>query len=183
MGGPPLIQTGVFIYTYGNTAGTLVFREYCCGNPVSNNYTGAFSPNPGDKIFVSAWYCDQNGLPSETQHYGCTFLADLTSGAILNCVSASDANCPSVPPLSGWSGFGTTADFIIELEEQPAFTDFSPKVVMTGSAYSAKLKQWVGVSTDPRVTKLTDFTGAQPTHMNVNLRAGNNVHFTVVPGS
>lgn len=49
---------------------------------------GAFTPNPGDKIFSQEWYCDSKGNPDLNGGYGCTYLMNEKSGAILNCTLA-----------------------------------------------------------------------------------------------
>jgi hypothetical protein len=161
--GSTLIQTGTFVNTSPSGASYLVFREYCCGDGVSNNYSGAFNPAPGDEIFVQSWFCDKQGNPSETVGYGCTFLHDLKSNAILNCVKATDPTCPSVPPLSSFGGYGNEADFIIELEVQPAFTPFTPAVTMTGDAYSNSAKKNETIGTDPNENLYVDFTNSVTT--------------------
>lgn len=181
--GPGLIQTGVFVSTTANSASYGIFREYCCGDAPSNNYTANFNAGPGHEVFTQSWFCDENGIPSQTTHYGCTFLEDETTGNILNCVSPTDPTCPSVAPLPAWlsQSFGTDADFIIELEEQPAFTDFVPTVVMTGEAYSAALQSWVDLSSDPAVTELVDFTPPLSTQIDVTLQYPDQVLFTIIP--
>jgi hypothetical protein len=178
-GGPPLIQTGAQVQTTGNAATYEIFREYCCGSPTSNNYVTPFSPNPGDTIFAESWYCDRNGNVSTTQHYGCTFLFDETSGGMLNCVQFSDPNCPSVQAQSSWTGFGQSADFIIELEVQPSFMEFTPDVIMAGSAYSKKRKKSVSIVNATTVNKLTDFTNSKQTVMGVVLGPKNDVDFHI----
>src|SRR5690242_11440978 len=115
------------------SASYIMFREYCCGQGLSNNYTATFTPAPGDTIYSQQWYCDSNGNFSINGGYGCSFLHDLTQDAYFSCTSPTDKSCASVPAMSGWT-FGDSADLIIELEEQPAFTYFAPAVVMTGSA-------------------------------------------------
>ena len=161
--GSTLIQTGTFVNTSPSGASYLVFREYCCGDGVSNNYSGAFNPAPGDELYVQSWFCDKQGVPSETVGYGCTFLHDLNSNAILSCVIATDPTCPSVPPLSSFGGYGNEADFIIELEVQPAFTPFTPAVTMTGGAYSNSAKKIETIATDPNRNLYVDFTNSVTT--------------------
>ena len=56
-----LIQGGIQIGTTPYTASYVSFREYCCSNPNSNGYGGYFTPNPGDKIYSTSWYCDASG--------------------------------------------------------------------------------------------------------------------------
>src|SRR6202008_4521554 len=83
--------------------------------------------------------------------YGCSFVHDLNTSAILNCSSASGSPCWSVPALPLCSvnpsapncmTVGTSAESIIELQSdqlQPrrgAFTPFVETVRMTGSARS-----------------------------------------------
>jgi hypothetical protein len=165
--GSTLIQTGIFVNTSSSGASYLTFREYCCGDGISNNYSGAFNPSPGDQILVQSWFCDQQGNPSLTVGFGCTFLHDLTSNAILNCVKATDPNCPSVPPLSSFGGYGNEADFIIEAEVVGAgpltFTPFTPAVTMTGEALSTSAKKNETIGTDPNVNLYTDFTNSVTT--------------------
>ena len=109
-----LIQGGVLVQTLGSGGAYGSFREYCCGNGKSNNYSGAFVPNPGDNIYAVNWYCDDKGNISLNGGYGCTHLHDTTSGAILNCSLPKGKPCPSVQALANWTSEGTDADFVIE---------------------------------------------------------------------
>jgi hypothetical protein len=179
--GGGLIQGGIQMFTSPTSASYIQFREYCCGQPISNTGTWftspTFVPGPGDRIFSQEWYCDADGNLVTNGAYGCSFVQDLTSGGILSCTLPSDPTCPSVPGLSGWT-LGNSAEFAMELETQPAFTDFTPKVTMQGQAFSASLGQWVNVSTDPGVLLLTDFTKSA-THLLVSLGSPDLVNFSV----
>ncbi len=108
-----LIQGGVYLYTLGSSATYGTFREYCCGDGDSNGYGGAFVPNPGDEIFSQEWYCDSKGNLKLNGGYGCTYLKDNTTGAILSCTVANGSPCWSVKAVKGWT-FGHDADFVIE---------------------------------------------------------------------
>jgi hypothetical protein len=108
-----LIQGGVYLYTLGSSATYGTFREYCCGDGDSNGYGGAFVPNPGDQIFSQEWYCDSQGNLNLNGGYGCTYLKDNTTGAILSCTKANGSPCWSVKAVNGWT-FGHDADFVIE---------------------------------------------------------------------
>jgi hypothetical protein len=188
--GSGLIQGGAQLDTSGSVATYLTFREYCCGDKYSNGYGGAFVPNPGDQIYSQEWYCDSKGNLDLKGGYGCTFLHDTTTGAILNCTVAGGSPCWSVPayPLCSVSPktpncmtIGRAAESIIELQG-PAFTDFGPKVTMTGSAYSSKTGSYSQtISTDPQVSLLWDFTKAA-THIAVTLGATNQTYFSIEPG-
>jgi hypothetical protein len=99
--GSGLIQAGVEIQTTPTTASYLTWREYCCGDPDSNGYAGAFVPSPGDKLLVQAWYCDANGQPSLNGGFGCSYMYDFQSGAVFSCTTPrGDASTPPVG-LSG----------------------------------------------------------------------------------
>jgi hypothetical protein len=118
-GGSALIQGGLNLQTLGYFAGYGVFREYCCGDPDSNTGTyntahGAFTPNPHDEIYSEEYYCDSQGNPNLNGGYGCTYILDETTGAILNCTQANGSPCASVKAVPTWNSFGTEADFVIE---------------------------------------------------------------------
>jgi hypothetical protein len=102
------------------------FREYCCGDGISNNYGGAFTPNPGDNIFSQAWYCDSQGNINLNGGYGCTLLQDFTTGAALSCTVPNGSPCPSVPALAKWTSYGTDADFVIEDQTPQLFHGWKP---------------------------------------------------------
>lgn len=131
-----LIQGGVGIYTDGTAASYYTWREYCCGNGDSNGYGGAFNPKPGDNIYAQNWYCDAEGNISLNGGYGCTYLHDLTSGAILNCSLAKGKPCWSVKAVAGWK-FGHDADFVIENQ--------TPQIYNGWSATTAYIKGQVAV--------------------------------------
>ncbi|HTW08661.1 MAG TPA: G1 family glutamic endopeptidase [Acidimicrobiales bacterium] len=162
--GSGLIQSGASLYTTSNAAEYGTWREYCCGDPHSNGYGGNFSPNPGDEIYAENWYCDAQGNVDVSGGYGCSFLEDLRSGAILNCTAANGSPCWSVPAIAGMT-FGPAAEFVIE-DQSPqvsststAFTDFSPAVTMAGSAYSTRTNSFSqSIGNDPSLHVLTDFT-------------------------
>ena len=192
--GSGLIQGGVGLQTTPTTAVYYSWREYCCGDPNSNGYGGAFTPSPGDSVFSQEWYCDSSGNLNINGGYGCTHLHDLTSGAILDCSSATGSPCWSVPALPLCSKnpsapncmtLGLAAEFIIENESPQmkppgvAFTDFWPQVTMTGSAYSSATKKYSQtISTDPSVHLLTDFT-TDTTQIFVSLGTSNQTYFSL----
>jgi hypothetical protein len=188
--GSGLIQGGVQLDTNGSVASYLTFREYCCGDQYSNGYGGAFVPNPGDQIYAQNWYCDAMGNINLHGGYGCTYLNDTTTGAVLSCTVAGGKPCWSVPayPLcsvspntAGCMTIGLSAESIIELQG-PAFTDFSPEVTMVGSAYSSKTGSFSDtVGNDPQVNLLWDFTKAA-THIAVTLGATSQTYFNIEPG-
>jgi len=174
----------------------LSWREYCCGDPDSNGYGGAFVPNPGDQIYSLEWYCDSRGSLNLNGGYGCTFLEDLTTGAILSCTSATGSPCWSVKALPLCSASPTTpncmtvgrsAEFVIENQSpqvsktSTAFTDFTPMVTMSGSAYSSTTGSYSKtISTDPAVSLMTDFTSTT-THIDVSLGTTNQTYFSIYP--
>jgi hypothetical protein len=190
--GSGLIQGGVEVETTSTAAGYGIFREYCCGDPDSNGYGGVFAANPGDKIYSQEYYCDSKGNDNINGGYGCTFLQNLTSGAILNCTQASGSPCWSVkalplcsvnPNATNCMTLGTTAEFIVENQspqvssKSTAFTDMTP-VTISGSAYSLKKKAYETVSTDPSVALLTDFTDTT-TRITVTLGTTDQTNFSV----
>jgi hypothetical protein len=190
--GSGLIQGGATIYTTPAVASYGIFREYCCGDPDSNGYGGAFTPKPGDQLYSEEWYCDAAGAPNINGGYGCTFLENLTSGAILNCSKAAGTPCWSVkalplcsvnPNAGNCMTLGADAEFIIENQSpqvsttSTAFTDLSP-VTMAGSAYSLATKSYQTISTDPSVYLLTDFTDTT-TRMTVSLGTSDQTYFSV----
>ncbi len=80
---------------------------------------------------------------------------------------------------------GVNAEFIIENQSgqccKPAvqFTDFTPTVTITGSAYSSTTKSYSQtISSDSQVYLLTDFTNST-SHMNVSLGKTDQTYFSV----
>jgi hypothetical protein len=192
--GSGLIQGGVEVATTPTVALYGSWREYCCGDGDSNGYKGAFVPNPGDKIYSQEWYCDSNGSKNINGGYGCTFLTDETTGAILSCTSATGSPCWSVkalplcsvsPGTPNCMTVGLAAEFVIENQTPQccspatAFTDFASTVTMSGSAYSSTTdSNSQTISTDPLVDVLDDFTNTT-SHMNVSLGKTDQTYFTV----
>jgi hypothetical protein len=182
--GSGLIQGGVQIQTTPSVAAYGVFREYCCGDPNSNGYGGAFTPSPGDLIYSVQWYCNATGGLDANGGYGCSHIQDVSSGALLSCTQANGSPCASVkalplcsvsPTTPNCMTVGTSAEFIVEdtSPQMPlpssAFTDFTPSITMAGSAYTSKTGQYSQtISTDPSVSVLEDFTNAQ-TRLDVTL--------------
>ncbi len=234
--GSGLIQGGAGIQTTGLTAVYSTWREYCCGDADSDGYGGAFIPNPGDKIYSIEWYCNDSGDVDLKGGYGCTYLNDVTTGAILSCTLPGGSPCWSVkalplcsvnPKATQCMTIGLAAEFIIENttpqlapdwsnattytpgqivdygdepyiclatntnEEPPsnptlwafyppltAFTDFTPLVTMSGSAYSTTTGAYSQtVTTDPAVEKLEDFTNTT-SHINITLGKTDQTYFT-----
>jgi hypothetical protein len=193
--GSGLIQGGVNVYTTPTVASYGSWREYCCGDPNSSGNGGQFVPSPGDTIYSQAWYCDANGYVDINGGYGCTYLHDISSGAILNCTSPDGSPCSSVkalplcavsPQTPNCMTLGTTAEFIIEdqspqvLASSTAFTDFTPRVTISGSAFSTTTNTSQFISTDPSVYLLTDFTNTT-THIDVSLGTQDETYFSVSP--
>ena len=182
--GSGLIQGGVGIETSGLVATYSSWREYCCGDGDSNGYGGAFTPKPGEKVFSQEWYYDSNGNLALNGGYGCTFLQDLKTGAVLSCTSPTGKPCWSVKALPLCSAdstakncmtTGSAAEFIIENQSPQCctpstpFTDLASKVTITGSAYSSTTNAYSQtISNDPAVSLLADFTNTT-SHMNVSL--------------
>jgi hypothetical protein len=193
--GSGLIQGGVNLYTTPTVASYGTWREYCCGDPNSNGYGGAFVPNPGDKILDEEWYCDANGNPNVFGGYGCSFLYDYNTGAFLSCTLANGSPCWSVkalplcsvsPTTPNCMTVGQAAEFIIENQSpqvsptSTAFTDFTPDVTMSGIAYSATTSNVTTPTTDPTTWLLTDFTRTT-TRISVNLSTLGDTIFSVSP--
>ncbi|HKF22879.1 MAG TPA: G1 family glutamic endopeptidase [Candidatus Angelobacter sp.] len=204
--GPGLIQAGVSLQTTSAVATYGSWREYCCGhglNGNSNGYGGAFKPNPGDDIYDVNWYCDAKGNPNINGGYGCSFLQDLTTGAILSCTRPQgtpgstpcwSANAhplcsavPAPPKAAQCMTLGVNAEFVIENQAgqccapATAFTDFRPKVTMTGSAYSTKTGSYSQtINSDSQVFLLKDFTDTT-THIDVWLGKAWQTNFRIEP--
>lgn len=188
--GSGLIQGGVYVYTSPTIASYGSWREYCCGDSDSNGYGGAFTPSPGDQIFSEEWYCDAKGNVDLNGGYGCSYLVNMTSSAILNCTKAGGSPCwsvkalplCSVKPVKNCMTLGRAAEFIIENQSpqvsssSTAFTDIGP-VTIAGSATNT-LDDTKTISNDPDVTVLTDFTHTT-THILVNLGGQDDTNFMV----
>ena len=183
--GSGLIQGGVDVQTTPTVAAYGTWREYCCGDPDSNGYGGAFTPNPGEQIFSEEWYCDANGNVNINGGYGCTYLYNLNTGAVLSCVSATGSPWWSVRASPGMT-FGRAAEFIIE-DQSPqvgpstAFTAFVPGVSIDGSATTAS-DAVETISSDPSVDLLTDFTHTT-THIVVTLGPTDQTNFNIEPSA
>ncbi len=190
-----LIQGGLFISTTPTTASYSSFREYCCGDPNHVNYGSSFSPSPGAKIYAQAWYCNSKGQTDLNGGYGCVLVQDMNSGAALSCTSPNGSPCASVkanvlcsasPNNPTCFEIATDADFIIENDTPQVcsscvqFTDFTPTVVMAGSAVSA-LSDAATISNDPDILVFTDWTRTT-THMVVALGDPDKTKFTIEAG-
>jgi hypothetical protein len=183
--GSGLIQAGVNVETNGLAAAYGSWREFCCGpGGDSNGYGGAFTPNPGDTIYDQNWYCDSEGNLNIDGGYGCNYIQDLTTGAALSCTSPSGSPCWSAKVHSGMT-LGVDAEFIIENQTvqccKPAtqYTDFTPEVTMTGSAYSSTTGGYTQtISTDSEVDLLTASTNST-SHMNVSLGKTDQTYLSV----
>jgi len=167
-----LIQGGIWVNTSSSALSMFSFTEYCCGDSPKGETWTKFTPNAGDTIFVQEWYCDPNGNPNTNVNakggYGCSYVFDETSGAVVACNQATGAACTSVPPLyqANWV-IGNSADFVMELTPYPSWPEFSGPLEMTGDATtSTGAMEMIG--TDPSVVLLEDFTApANPTHVAV----------------
>ena len=191
--GSGLIQAGAGIMTTNVLATYDTWREYCCGDPNSNGYGGNFTPNPGDKIYAESWYCDSKGRKNINGGYGCSHLEDETQSLVFSCTSPTGSPCWSVPalPLCSVSPggncmtLGLAAEFIIE-DQSPqccgsstAFTDFTPTVAFSGSAYSSTTDSYSqNISSDSSVFLLTDFTDTT-SHINVSLGTTDQTYFSM----
>jgi hypothetical protein len=194
--GSGLIQAGIDVDTTPQTAQYFTFVEYCCGDP-NGSSAGNFNVNPGDNLFIESWYCNTSGTPGApglAAGYGCVFVHDTTSGAVMSCTSPTAKPCPSVKPLPFCSvspkakncmTIGKAAEFVVENDSPQAstpavqFTPFQGSINMSGSATSGSNSN-LTISTDPQVTVLTDWTNTT-THMLVFLGATNETYFTVEP--
>ena len=192
--GSGLIQGGVNVATNSTSASYGSWREYCCGDGDSNGYGGAFVPSPGDEIYSQEWYCDSKGKSNIGGGYGCTYLVDKTTGAILSCTSATGSPCWSVqalplcsvsPGTPNCMTLGLAAEFVIENQTPQccspatAFTDLTSTVNMFGSAYSSTTNSYSQtISTDPIVDVLEDFTNTT-SHMGIALGKTDQTYFTV----
>jgi hypothetical protein len=183
--GGGLIQGIVSIQTTTTIATYSTFREYCCGDcqytlgpgtncspsPPATGNQGFFSPNPGDFIFDQAWYCDATGNPNINGGYGCVFMQNQTSGAIVSCTSYLGSPCSSVkafplcsvsPKPSPCMTLGKSAEFIIE-NPAGALTDFVHAIV-PGQSEGVKMEGWAITSSgtsyssgdDPAVNLFAD---------------------------
>jgi hypothetical protein len=194
--GSGLIQAGIDVDTTPQTAAYFTFVEYCCGDP-NGSSAGNFNVNPGDNLFVESWYCNTSGTPGApglAAGYGCVFVHDTTTGAVMSCTSPTAKPCPSVKPLPFCSvspkakncmTIGKAAEFVVENDSPQAstpsnaFTPFQGSIDIYGSATSGSNSN-LTISTDPQVTVLTDWTNTT-THMLVFLGATNETYFTVEP--
>jgi len=202
--GSGLIQGGYQIDVDNSVVSYFTFREYCCGDADSNGYSGDFNLKAGDTLYSQEWYCDKNGNLNLNGGYGCTHLHDLTSGAVLDCSSASNKNCWSVkanplcsvsPKAPGCMIVGQSAEAVIELQGSLFWPDLGDTVTITGSAYSDKTKSYSQtVNSDPVLTYDTDFTGMKfvysppsntivvpesPSHMSVSTGSQTQTYFNV----
>jgi hypothetical protein len=197
--GSGLIQSGFFLTTDSVAASYNTFREYCCNDPNGITYDGAFSPNPGDVLFVQNWYCDEDGTVDLNGGFGCSFVHDLTNGALLNCTSQSTMCtaakglplCSIDDTVPNCMTPGFSAEFIAEQTSDQhgtpaAFTDFTPTVAITGLATSNGNVGTVGrffeyAGTDPTTFVLTDWTNAS-TVLDVKISSsGDTTCFTAYP--
>lgn len=193
-----LVQAGVDMTTSSTVANYGTFREYAGGDPDSDQrngvpYGGAFKPSAGDLIYSQAWYCDSKGRPNLNGGYGCTYMVDMTSGAVFNCTFANGSPCWSVKALPLCSvepsnmlcfTLGQSAEFIIENQdgETVPFPDFTPTITMVGSAYSSTTNTYSQtVTSDPNITLYTDGTNL-PTHLVVTLGSTDQTYFDIEPG-
>jgi hypothetical protein len=182
-----LIQAIVWIDTTSYAAFYGSQREYCCDNSQSNLYSGYITPNPGDKIYSLAWYCDAIGNLDINGNYGCTFMQNMTNGDIFTCTSPTGSPCPSVPALPLCSvdpslatceTRGETAECIMELQVS-TWTLFTSQLEMDYNAYSSVTKQYSqNVSTDSWVW-LMDGAGSELTQVKVTLGTLDQTFFKV----
>jgi hypothetical protein len=194
--GPGLMQDGIDIQTTPVVANYFTFQEYCCGDP-NQTTGGAYNVSPNDQLFAQAWYCDSKGNRSPNGGYGCAFVQDLTSGAIMSCTVPGGSPCGSVkanvlcsvsPTAPNCFVLGSSAEFIVENDTPQVsstgtqFTDFTGKITMAGSAFTTATNSLSAtISTDPAVTLLTDWTNAS-THILVALGTTNQTYFNIEPG-
>jgi hypothetical protein len=190
-----LMQDGIFINTTPKVAVYQSFQEYCCGD-ANQTSGGSFNPKAGDQMYAQAWYCDDTGARNIAGGYGCSLVQDMSSGAMLSCTKPGGSPCGSVkanvlcsasPKTPGCFVLGPSAEFIIENDSpqakppSTAWTDFSPKVTMAGSAFSTKTnRQSQTISNDPTITVLTDWTKG-PTHILVALGTTDETYFNIEP--
>jgi hypothetical protein len=171
-----LIQSGFIVTTNTATASISTFHEYCCNDPNGTD-TDATGLNASDTLFVQSWYCDKDGTADIAGAFGCTFVHDLTSGALLDC-SSENSPCHaalglvlcSVNNVPNCMTPGLSAEFIAEQTSDQhgspaAFVDFRPTVIMSGFATSTgglgtARNSIENVDTDPVSFVLTDWTNA-----------------------
>jgi hypothetical protein len=190
-----LMQDGIDVWTTPTTASYNTFQEYCCGDK-NQTSGGGFSPSPGDQLYAQAWYCDASGNRNINGGYGCAFVQDMTSSATLSCTSATGSPCASVkanalcsvsPSTPECFVLGPSAEFIIENDSpqakppSTAFTDFTPEVIMQGSAFSTRTNDLSQtISNDPTISVLTDWT-KDGTHILVALGTTDETYFWIEP--
>jgi hypothetical protein len=187
-----LIQAGVFLLTTPQAAQYSTFREYCCGMTESNGYAGNVVPSPGDRMYVTAWYCDEDGKENIAGGYGCTHVHDLTADWVFSCTVPKGKEgseiCWSVKAEFLCSeprcALGGSAEFIIENTSQqldppmvafPRFTPFSMVGLVLATTGSIS---WVDI--DPTVWILTDYTPGPP-RVTVTLPGNGNTAFRSGP--
>jgi hypothetical protein len=190
-----LMQDGIDLYTSPTSASYNTFQEYCCGDK-NQTSGGGYSPNPGDELYAQAWYCNASGARDINGGYGCAFVQDMTSGATLSCTSPTGSPCGSVkanvlcsvsPSTPLCFTLGPSAEFIIENDSPQlkppttAFADFTPKVTMSGAAFSTQTNSLSQtISNDPTITVLTDWT-KDGTHILVALGTTDETYFNIEP--
>ena len=198
--GKALIQAGAGLWSKPSTAIYFTWREYCCGNSDSNGYGGNFIPAPGDKILVSAWYCDDKGEENIVGGFGCAHVHDLTSGQVLNCtlpkgtkdgepcwsVKALPSNilCSDPDDPAKCTTIGASAEFILEnvspqppIQREP-FPRFTPFRIVGVALTTAGTITWVDI--DPVVYLLRDYTIGPP-RITVTLPGNANTAFRAGP--
>jgi len=195
-----LIQGGIAIKTSSTAASFSTFREYCCGDGISNAYSGNFAPSPGDQMYSQEWYCDAFGNVNINGGYGCSFIVDLRTNLFLSCTSATGSPCPSVPALPLCSVnptvtcfvLGQSAEFVLEDDSgqlkppTTAFPDLADVLEIDGSALSSPTGTLLTITDDPSVVLLTDGTD-NGSNLNVWLGNVNQTYFAIsqwapVPG-
>jgi hypothetical protein len=199
-GGFGIIQSGSGVETNPVAAAYFSWREYCCNDPNGTTYQGSFTPDPDDVLFVQNWYCDADGTPDVTGEYGCSFVQDLNSGALLNCTTSQSSPCAAArglplcatqPNAPNCMSPGTSAEFVIEFASNqltpptPDFPDLASTVTMQGFTTSAGHggntgRFYENVSTDPSVFIMGDFTNGV-TRMNISLGSKDTTCFTTFP--
>ena len=117
-----VFQTEVFISAFASTVASIFLQSESFLPPGSGSRYGTFMPSQGDNIIAEEWYCDDMGNLNLNGGWGCTYLADTTTGESWECDRSDDGSFSSYPMSTGLQDLGLTAEFIIENDSDQVST-------------------------------------------------------------